>query len=585
MATQTVVKQGSSLSSRRRYWWLAGLAVVYAGLVYLNALQNPYVYDDNRTVLNNQSIEDVTNLQRIVLRESMRPLVNFSYAVDRAVWPWELVGHHLTSVLLHMANVLLLFHLAWVATEDRQQATGARHVSPAVVAFITAGLFGLHPMMTEAVAYISGRSEVLYTFFFLLALLAARRWMRREGRIWLLAASVLWIAAVLSKEVAVFWPLIAALYDRYVLGSPAPDWRRRFMRVYLPLLLVTAAAGIIRIGILVLVENPDSSRVMWRFGLVEVVVAFRYLMMLIVPTGQSIFHQVDDVTSVTSPLFIGAVVWLVVWLWGAWKLREQDGVAALGLIWFVLLLVPSALLVLLDLGEPMAEHRVYLASAGVFMAVATAFGHSWAFFETRKAPSRIVLRVLLAMWLTILGAQTVLRNTVWATPVRLWADAVRQAPDVWVPHLILGESLQNENRHEEAVVEYRRAIALRPTEPVGYMKLGLCLAELRRLDDAAAAFTTLEKLSPGSLVARNGLGAVAVLAGRYDEARRYYQSALTAHPDDVAARQSLAMLAEQVDHNPAEALRFCEEVARIAPDTPGNDDCLRRNRKGATSQP
>jgi hypothetical protein len=199
----------------------------------------------------------------------MRPLVNMTYALDRAIWPWELIGHHLTSILLHVVNVLLLFQLAWVATEDMRRSRGAsgpsERVSPVIVAFVSAALFGLHPMMTEAVAYISGRSEVLYGTFFLLALLAARRWMIGHGSRWAVIAVVLWVAALLSKEVAVFWPIMASLYDHYVLASPTEAWRKRFRRLYLPLLLLTATAGAARIGILVLVENPGEARIMWQY--------------------------------------------------------------------------------------------------------------------------------------------------------------------------------------------------------------------------------------------------------------------------------------------------------------------------------
>ena len=175
MPSAVAAQQNPSPPSRWRYWWLAGLAGVYSGLVYANALANPYAYDDMRTVQNNPSIESIYAVKRIILRESMRPLVNMTYALDRAIWPWELIGHHLTSILLHVVNVLLLFQLAWLATEDmrRRGASGpSERVSPVIVAFVSAALFGLHPMMTEAVGYISGRSES-YGTFFLLALCRA----------------------------------------------------------------------------------------------------------------------------------------------------------------------------------------------------------------------------------------------------------------------------------------------------------------------------------------------------------------------------------------------------------------------------
>ena len=119
---------------------------------------------------------------------------------------------------------------------------------------------------------------------------------------------------------------------------------------------------------------------------------------------------------------------------------------------------------------------------------------------------------------------------------------------------------------------------MRPQEKFGYMKLGLCLAEMGRLDEAAAAFEALHRLDPASAVASVGLGAVAMLAGDGDRARRYFLETIQHDPRNIAARQSLAVLEETVAANPTEALRRCEEIQQLAPETPGNDECIRRNR-------
>src|SRR4029078_10512570 len=102
---------------------------------------------------------------------------------------------------------------------------------------------------------------------------------------WAVTSIVLWVAALLSKEVAVFWPIVASLYDHYVLASPTEAWRKRFLRVYLPLLLLQATARAARIGILVLIENPGEAHVMWQYIPVEIVVAFRYLLLIVAPTA------------------------------------------------------------------------------------------------------------------------------------------------------------------------------------------------------------------------------------------------------------------------------------------------------------
>jgi Flp pilus assembly protein TadD len=554
------------------------LAAVLSALLYANALDNPFVYDDFRTVLNNPSIENVWAVRTIVYREMTRPVVNFSYAVDRAIWGEGVFGYHLTSVLLHALNVLLLFHLARATVDDLPGPAAGRPLRSTVVAFTAAASFGFHPVMTEAVGYISGRSEVLCSVFFLAALLAARRWLKGEGRWYLWVAFTLWVVALLSKEIAAVWPLVLLGYDRLVLRGDAALARRRWRRVLGPLLGLTVLAGIVRVAVLLLVENPDGGEIIWRYVFVEVEVAFRYFSLLLSPSEQSIFHQVSEPTWPPAPLTWIAMLWLLLVIVTAYRLARVDGVFSLALVWFLLVLVPSATLVVLNLGEPMAEHRVYLSAAGFFLGFGRTVGHIWAFFDTRTTRSRLLLRFSLAAWLTVLGGLTVLRNEVWANPVRLWLDAAEKAPDIWVPHVMLGAALQEQGSTAEAIVAFRRALVLRPQEKVTYMRLGLAQAELGQLDEAKHTFQRLLSLDPRAAVGHNGLGAVAMLEGRHDEARRHYEQALQHHPEDIAARQSLAMLHESVWHNPAEALRLCEEVRRIAPKTPEVDACIARNR-------
>src|SRR6266852_6324738 len=128
-----------------------GAAALVAGLVYVNALRNPFVYDDYHTVVENRSIEHVSDLRAIVLHDVTRPLVNISYAIDRALRGATPIGFHVTNVLLHMLNVMLLFTLSRRLTDDRDRGV--------LVAFAAAVLFATHPMMTEAVGYITGRSS------------------------------------------------------------------------------------------------------------------------------------------------------------------------------------------------------------------------------------------------------------------------------------------------------------------------------------------------------------------------------------------------------------------------------------------
>src|SRR5207247_1475821 len=181
---------------------------------YLNALHNPFVYDDYRTIVENVSVQSPGSFRAIVLHDITRPIVNLSYAADRALWGAQPFGFHVTSVLLHMLNVVLLCQLAWRFADDLMPASdGGREAGSAkraaarsaqsamtargpVVASTAAVLFAVHPMMTEAVGYISGRSEVLCATFFLLALMSGRRWLHGDGAIWAMLSIALWLVAL-----------------------------------------------------------------------------------------------------------------------------------------------------------------------------------------------------------------------------------------------------------------------------------------------------------------------------------------------------------------------------------------------------
>ena len=230
----------------------------------------------------------------------------------------------------------------------------------------------------------------------------------------------------------------------------------------------------------------------------------------------------------------------------------------------------------------MAEHRVYTASIGLFLAVGAAGGWLHGRFAQRRPALLMPLGVVFSLWLVLMGGRTVLRNQVWSDPVGLWTEALDAAPDHWLPHLLLGEALQGANRCDEAVPHLRTSLRLHPVETTGYRKLGACLIELGHLDEARAAFEGLRRRSPHSPHVSNGLGVLALAGGQSGMARRHFMETIEYDTYNVHARQGLAMLDETVAKDPGAALRWCKEIASIAPETPGNDDCIHRNRARLT---
>jgi Flp pilus assembly protein TadD len=545
-------------------------------LIYARALTTPFVYDDHYLIVENQSIGDLTDLWAIVVLQPTRPLVNLSYAIDHAIWGLNPFGYHLTNVLLHILNVILFYFLTLRLVEDRER----RHPSPPRApipargaAMAAALLLAIHPMMTSAVLYIAARAEVLCATFFLASLLCCRRWLLYKGRRWWVLCVLFWLAALGTKEVAVVLPLVLVCYEWFVIRLSDAQRRRSLILLMVPVALV-AAAG--RVATFMLVERPHDVVFQWRLVPRQLDVVMRYLALTLAPEGQAIFHVVPDI-GFADPRTFAAAATLAGLLVLAWRVRKTTALVTFGVFWYLLVLIPSTTLTLVNAADPMAEHRVYVASCGLFLAIGTAAAWVIAQLDAARRPGlRLGLLVTLAVVMMSLAGRSLLRIAVWADPVALWQEAVVKAPDHPFPRLLHAEALQLEGRLDEAIVEYRAGIALGKDQPLAYQKLALALVTAGRMDEARATLEQLQRLEPRSAIASNGLGALALMAGEQDRAREFFLASLANDPQNVPARQSLAMIAEPV--NPAEALRLCEEIQRIAPRTPGNDECIDRNR-------
>jgi hypothetical protein len=506
---QAPIRETSRINARRRRAVACSATALLGGLVYLNALHNPFVYDDYHTVVDNTSLENLANLRTIVVHAVTRPIINVSYAVDRAIWGAGPFGFHVTNVLLHMVNVVLLFQLVCRLLERHQERKGLQPTS-ATGAFVAASLFAVHPMMTEAVGYVSGRSEVLCATFFLSGLFLGNRWLQSGGVRWAIPTTGLWVAALATKEIAATFPFVLLAYDWLLLSGTKADRRKRLTTVHAPLVGIALVAGVARLLILARVEYPGEVAIHWPYVLLALEVTRRYIWLLVAPGGQTIFHSVAGIESLADPRAWLSIVTLGLVLAAAWRARQTEAIATFGALWFLLLLVPSSVLMILDQGEPMAEHRIYLASCGAFLLAGAAASHLSRWLTDTGSRLRILSHAAVVTTLVALGAQTIARNTVWASPVTLWQESVNKAPTHYRPRLLLGEALLDTGRVDEAIVQFRTAVNLRPQEPTGYVKLGVILAE----------------------------------TGRQDEARRYFLEALAVDPNNASARRSLSLLDE-----------------------------------------
>jgi len=546
------------------------LAAALACVAYLNALDNPFVYDDHDTVLGNRSLADLSNIRFILVYTPFRPLVNASYALDRWIWDYRPFGYHLTNVALHVVTVVLLY--LWIRRVLGDVVPTADATLPA---FAGAALFGVHPIQTEAVAYVSGRSEVLSAAWFLATLLFARAAIL-SGRA---APAVLGAAcgflALASKETALALPVVFLAYEWLLRPCTDDGRRRRLWALAIPFMVLFALAGLYRF--LAIDGGSNGLTVPFLNVLTQSLVIWRYAGLILWPFGQSVMHSVHHVTHPSDPIAWIAVAALVFVCVVAFRLRRVDPVAALGIVWFLAVLAPSSSV--LPLREGMAEHRVYLASAGLFMAVASIVQRR----ATRVRAPSYYPRLAIAVVVTVLCALTVIRNRVWSDPIALWSEATLHAEGMWEPHYALADSLREAGQCAAAVPEYQKVVALRPQHRDGHTNLGICLAQVGRLDEAEREFRLALTIDPSFARGYTNLGALALLAGDTTRARDFYLQAIATDKNNVLARMQLASLYEKTFHDYHSAARMCGEARLLAPGTPGVVDCVERNQRLAAS--
>jgi len=570
----------------RRRRAVALLIAALAFVTYLNALDNPFVYDDFFTVTGNPSIAAEADPHWAVIYMPFRPVVNISYALDRRVWGYRPFGYHLTSVTLHAAVAVLLFVLLLRALRDGREASGAVDVArrrrESWAAFAGAALFAVHPIQSETAGYVSSRSEILCGLFLLSTLLLARAAKAQGSSVTSararvvagLGAAVCALLALLSKEVAASLPVLLLGYDWLLLHSASPSARRRALMVVVPLGLVTAVTMVYRVRSLAGTDATVAAAPLLNL-LTQSIVIWRYLGLMLWPSGQSIMHSAHTVTTLADPLGLAAAAGLVALAGVAFILRRRLPLLTMGTLWWFACIAPSSSVIALR--ETMAEHRVYVASAGIAMIVTALVERLLECGGTAVERVPMWFKVGLPVVLASCVVLTIERNRVWQSPVAVWREAIAATPGAWEPHYALADALRENGACAPALSEYETVLAMKPATREVLTNYGICLGQLERLPEAAAAFRQALVIDPQYARGYTNLAAVSLLEGHADQARDYYQRAISVDPKNVHARMQLARIYEERLQDYARAAQLCAEARAISPSTPGATDCIVRN--------
>ncbi len=394
------------------------------------------------------------------------PLTWVSHALDCHLYSLDAGKHHRTNVLLHAANVVLLF---WVL----MQATGYVGRSAMVAA-----LFALHPINVESVAWISERKNVLSMLFFLLALGAYRWYVSKPlvGRY--LTVALLYAMGLMGKPQVVTFPFVLLLWDYWPLRRMFAAGQRSAITEFpsrsfswllvekLPLFGLSAASAVVTIkaqGTGGAMSGPLNTYP-FLLRLENAVVSYvRYIGKAIWPTRLAFMypHSSFAVWQVVAAFgLLAAITWMVV-------AGQRHRYLLVGWLWFLGTLVPMIGLVQVG-AQAMADRYAYLPLIGLFIMICWGVS-DWA--EQRKIATAWVAAVSLAALLA-LAAVAHRQISYWRSNVTLWAHTVQVTSGNWIAENNLGAALLDDGRMEEAIGHFRAAKAIYPYDPRTFLFIG-----------------------------------------------------------------------------------------------------------------
>jgi tetratricopeptide (TPR) repeat protein len=560
--------------------------LIYVGLVVLTVFafekvrKCDFVYDDRAYVLENEYVKAGLKRDSIIWVfthshvGNWHPLTGITHMLDCQLFGLNPAGHHLTSLLFHTANVLLLF---WVL----------RSMTDAVwPSAFTAALFAVHPLHVESVAWVSERKDVLSGFFWILTMAAYTRYTRdcNIGRYLLVALT--FCLSLMSKPMAVTLPFVLILLDYWPLKRPPKTSQKSEMasgkagqneprftdmlaskRIVEKIPLFFLAAAVSAITCLVqkkagaffgLKSLPVGSRI--ANALVSYV---KYIGKMVWPTKLAVLYPHPLTNLPTLQIMLSLLV-LTVATAAVIFLAARHCYLLTGWFWYLGTLVPVIGLVQVG-SQAMADRYMYLPSIGINIIIAWGLAD----LSTSWRNRRVILAASGAVIIVALIICTRLQVRYWRDRISLYAHTVAVTKDNYLMHNSYGSALYDAGRYEEAVAQYKEAIRIEPGYFESHINLGKTILAQKKFQHAADYFRYLITLKPDHLEANEILSRI-LLVDMHDtqSAIKQYYRILEIKPDHIEAFNNLAWIFATTEDenllNPDEAIKLAEKACILS---------------------
>ncbi|HEY8667353.1 MAG TPA: tetratricopeptide repeat protein [Tepidisphaeraceae bacterium] len=540
---------------RRQLWIGLALAVMTAAVYARVGSYSFITFDDHDYVVENPHVNQGISRANVAWAltsfdaANWHPLTWISLQLDVTLFSGpqrqlERAAHgaHVVNVILHILAGLVLF------------AALARMTNCTWRSALVAGLFLLHPLHVESVAWISERKDVLSALFWMLTIWAYAHYAgERRGR-WYGATIAFLVLGILSKPMVVTLPFVLLLLDFWPLrrwGGDGDEVRpmpaislTRLLLEKLPMLALAAASCVITIiaqrkGEAVWTAVPFPMRIS------NAILSYvRYIGMMFWPMKLAIVypHQTTTMTAVPLATTAAALALLLAITAAVVLARRRAGHLLVGWLWYLGTLVPVIGLVQVGV-QGYADRYTYLPLVGLFIMVAFGLGDGIATALARR-PQRqrgAVFGTIGAAMLLACAALTVFQIGLWKDSITLFTHTIAVTNGNYTAHESLAVAYLEVGRKDEAIEHFQSALHERPDYPEAHANIANFLAERKQWKQAEEHFRAAIAAKPSMPEAHNGLGNMLSETGRNAEALREYQLALQLKPDFPAAHRNMAL--------------------------------------------
>ena len=487
-----------------------------------------------------------------------RPLTWVTHGIDYLLWGMEPGGYHITSLIIHGANALLFYRVSWRILARVFRQAELQDSALASSAGFAALLFAVHPLRVEAVAWASGRENVVAGFFSLLTVICYLKAVdrpnitRSEYWPWITLTWLSFGLSLLSKVSVITLPLVLLVMDVYPLKRLSGGLRSWFRPPYLwvwcekiPLVIVSAIISVV--GVLAK-DRFGTVATLADYGVMERVNQmmyglFFYLWKTIVPTGLSpLYEKHSYFNSIGAVDFRSALV--VVTLTATFVIARKLWPVALA-CWsaYGLMLVP--VLGVIPFGpQVVADRYSYLSNMTWALLGGAALLHCARLrLSGRIKPQfSFLVNSIAGSILVFCSLLTWQQSQVWHDSDRLWHHALAVDPNSSFAYNNLGLLLADRGETQEAVKYFRSAMGFDPNFAEAHNNLGNVLVAQGLLDQGVEAFRKAIALKPAFAEAHSNLANALAQRGEFDAAQRHLQQALEVNPNSADAHYNLARL-------------------------------------------